>query len=88
LRHGPVVTTGIGAKLLCSAEYVVGDDRDRAFEDMSQYSAILERLDVVYNDAQRSVLASYIQGLMKRRPPLSLVWAAPLILRVSMRGSH
>lgn len=60
LLHGPAVATGIGAKLLCSAEYVMGDDRDRAFEDMSQYSAILERLDVVYNDAQRSVTASFL----------------------------
>ncbi|MEE4204001.1 MAG: hypothetical protein V2I45_10245, partial [Halieaceae bacterium] len=32
--HGPAVSAGIGAKLLCSAEYVIGNDRAQAFEDM------------------------------------------------------
>ena len=32
--HGPGVASGIGAKLLCSAEYVIGSERDQAFEDL------------------------------------------------------
>jgi CubicO group peptidase (beta-lactamase class C family) len=55
---GLSVSAGIGAKLLCSAEYVIGNNRAQAFEDMSQYSPILEKLDVTYDEQQRSVTAS------------------------------
>ena len=31
--YGPGVASGMGAKLLCSAEYVIGSERDQAFVD-------------------------------------------------------
>jgi hypothetical protein len=45
--YGPGVASGIGAKLLCSAEYVIGSERDQAFEDLVQYSPILSQISTV-----------------------------------------
>ena len=58
--HGPPVATGIGAKLLCSAEYVMGSNRQQAFEDVAQYSPILGKLSVRYDDSLKGVTTSLL----------------------------
>ncbi len=63
--HGPSVATGIGSKLLCSAEYVIGNDREQAFEDLVQYSPILSQIDVQYDDESQAVTAS-LYGLSEQ----------------------
>lgn len=73
IYYGPGVASGIGSKLLCSAEYVIGNSRDQAFDDLVQYSPILSQVTVRYNDEEQSVTtslfgleektASYIPGL-------------------------
>jgi len=57
---GPAVATGIGAKLLCSAEYVMGSDRQQAFEDVAQYSPILGKLSVRYDESLKGVTTSLL----------------------------
>src|SRR6056300_1463537 len=59
VTHGPSVAAGIGAKLLCSAEFVMEAPRDQAWEDVVQYSPILEQLTVKYDQGARSVTASF-----------------------------
>jgi len=54
----PGVASGIGAKLLCSARYVSGFSEQQAFDDLLQYSPILEYLSINYNPAQQSVTTS------------------------------
>lgn len=71
--YGPGVAAGIGSKLLCSAEYVIGNEREQAFQDLVQYSPILSQVSVDYNDQAKTVsaslygisqaTASYIPGL-------------------------
>lgn len=71
--YGPGVGSGIGSKLLCSAEYVMGQTREQAFSDLVQYSPILNELTIQYEPGLRSVStslfgladkrASYIPGL-------------------------
>jgi len=56
--YGPGVASGMGAKLLCSAEYVIGSERDQAFEDLVQYSPILSQITVRYNETERAVSSS------------------------------
>lgn len=65
LYHAPGVASGIGAKLLCSAHYVTGQSRERAFDDLVQYSPVLEYLDVAYDEEARTVTASLF-GLSER----------------------
>jgi len=64
--YGPGVGTGIGTKLLCSAEYVMGQDRERAFADLVQYSPILNELTIEYEPATQSVSANLF-GLADKR---------------------
>ena len=59
VTHGPGVATGIGAKLLCSAEYVMNSDREQAFADVVQYTPLLAELDVDYDDTAKSVTAAF-----------------------------
>lgn len=71
--YGPGVATGIGSKLLCSAEYVIGNDRQQAFDDLVQYSPILSAISYEYDEANQRVstslfglkpkTASYREGL-------------------------
>ena len=56
--YGPGVASGIGAKLLCSAEYVIGSERDQAFEDLVQYSPILSQITIRYDETKRAVTSS------------------------------
>lgn len=55
----PAVASGIGAKLLCSSVYVSGFSEQQAFDDLVQYSPILERLSVDYDNTQRQVHTSF-----------------------------
>ena len=56
--YGPGVGSGIGSKLLCSAEYVMHQDREQAFADLVQYSPILNELTIQYEPESRSVSTS------------------------------
>lgn len=56
--YGPGVASGIGSKLLCSAEYVIGNDREQAFQDLVQYSPILSQVTIEYDDDAAAVSAS------------------------------
>lgn len=58
--NAPGVGTGIGAKLLCSARYVSGFSEEQAFEDLIQYSPILQYLRIAYDDDNRTVRASLL----------------------------
>ena len=51
--YGPGVASGIGAQLLCSAEYVIGSVRDQAVEDLVQYSPILSQITIRYDERER-----------------------------------
>ncbi len=64
--YGPGVATGIGSKLLCSAEYVMRQDREQAFADLVQYSPILNELTITYEPATQSV-ATNLFGLAGKR---------------------
>ena len=59
LASAPGVATGIGAKLLCSSRYVSGFSDSQAFDDLVQYSPILDYLSVSYDDEQRSVSTTF-----------------------------
>ncbi len=63
--YGPPVASGMGAKLLCSARFVSHYDTERAFDDLVQYSPLLESLSIEYDDAQRRVTTSLF-GLSRR----------------------
>ena len=65
LRSAPAVASGIGAKLLCSARYVSGFSETQALSDLVQYSPILERLTVSFDNNNRSVTTS-LYGLAER----------------------
>ena len=54
----PGVATGIGSKLLCSARYVSGFSQQQSFDDLVQYSGILQEITVDYDDVQKSVTTS------------------------------
>ena len=56
--YGPGVASGIGSKLLCSAEYVIGNTKEQAFDDLVQYSPILAQITYSYDEQARSVTAS------------------------------
>ncbi len=58
LISAPGVATGIGSKLLCSARYVSGFSERQSFDDLVQYSGILQELSVDYDEAQQSVTTS------------------------------
>lgn len=63
--YGPGVASGIGSKLLCSAEYVIGNDRQQAFDDLTQYSPVLSQISYSYDEANQSVTASLF-GLQRK----------------------
>ncbi len=54
----PGVASGMGAKILCSARYVSGFSEQQAFDDLRQYSPMLEYLDIEYHPEKKSVTAS------------------------------
>lgn len=58
LMAAPGVATGIGSKLLCSSRYVSGFSQQQSFDDLVQYSGILQELTVEYDEARRSVTTS------------------------------
>ena len=65
LIHGAPVGSGMAAKLLCSSRYVSGFSRGQARGDLEQYSPLLERVTVDWNDVARTVTASLF-GLSRR----------------------
>ena len=65
LVHGAPVGSGMAAKLLCSARYVSGFSREQARGDLEQYSPLLERVTVSWNDSEKTVTASLF-GLSER----------------------
>jgi len=54
----PGVASGMGAKILCSARYVSGFSEQQAFDDLLQYSPVLEYLSIEYSPAEQSVTTS------------------------------
>lgn len=58
LMAAPGVATGIGSKLLCSSRYVSGFSQQQSFDDLVQYSGILQELRIEYDEAQKSVTTS------------------------------
>lgn len=65
LLAAPGVATGIGSKLLCSARYVSGFSREQAYDDLVQYSGILQQLTVSYDEEQSTVTTSFF-GLSEK----------------------
>jgi len=65
LAAAPGVATGIGSKLLCSSRYVSGFSQEQAFDDLVQYSGILQELTVEYDEAQKTVTTSLF-GLSRK----------------------
>lgn len=65
LLAAPGVATGIGSKLLCSARYVSGFSEQQSFDDLVQYSGILQELTVEYDETQKTVTTSLF-GLSKK----------------------
>ena len=73
ISSASAVGTGIGSKLLCSSYYVSGFSKQQSFDDLVQYSAILEQLTVSYDETAKTVTtdlfglnkttASYIPGI-------------------------
>tara|TARA_R100001039_G_C1847768_1_gene107876 strand:- start:1204 stop:2547 length:1344 start_codon:yes stop_codon:yes gene_type:complete len=54
----PGVAAGIGAKLLCSSRYVSGLSAEQSFDDLTQYSSLLQYLDVDYDESDKVVTTS------------------------------
>ena len=59
IASAPAVATGIGAKLLCSSRYVSGFSKAQSFEDLVQYSGILDQLTISYDEEETRVRASF-----------------------------
>ncbi len=65
LLYGAPVGSGMAAKLLCSSRHVSGFSREQARSDLEQYSPLLERVAVRWNDSAKTVTASLF-GLSER----------------------
>ena len=59
IASAPAVATGIGAKLLCSSRYVSGFSKAQSFDDLVQYSGILDQLTITYDEEETRVSASF-----------------------------
>lgn len=60
LVSAPAVATGIGSKLLCSSLYVSKFSKAQSFDDLVQYSSILNELTLTYDESQRKVGAALL----------------------------
>lgn len=58
LLAAPGVATGIGSKLLCSSRYVSGFTARQSYDDLVQYSGILQELNIEYDESLKSVTTS------------------------------
>ena len=65
IASAPAVATGIGAKLLCSTRYVSGFSKAQSFDDLVQYSGILDQLTITYDEEKTKVTASFF-GLSEK----------------------
>jgi CubicO group peptidase (beta-lactamase class C family) len=73
ILNAPGVATGIGSKLLCSSRFVSGFSAEQSFDDLVQYSPLLDLLDASTDENSKIVktsflgistkTASYISGL-------------------------
>jgi len=63
--HGAPVGSGMAAKLLCSARFVSGFSQEQARSDLEQYSPLLERVTVDWDEAGRAITTSLF-GLSQR----------------------
>ncbi|HAS49685.1 MAG TPA: hypothetical protein DCS33_10455 [Gammaproteobacteria bacterium] len=67
LLSAPGVATGIGSKLLCSARYVSGFSEHQSFDDLVQYSGILQELTVEFDSNEKTVTTSlFLAGPWQR----------------------
>lgn len=64
ILDAPAVATGIGSKLACSGKYLSGYNESRIFDDIVEYSPLLQYLDLQYDDRQRQVTGTFF-GLSK-----------------------
>ena len=55
ILDAPAVATGIGSKLACSGKYLSGYNESRIFDDIVEYSPLLQYLDLQYDDRQRGL---------------------------------
>ena len=55
ILDAPAVATGIGSKLACSGKYISDYNENRIFDDIIEYSPVLQNLDLQYDDRQRQV---------------------------------
>lgn len=60
ILNAPGVATGIGAKLLCSSRFVTGFSEAQSFDDLVQYSPLLEMLEVETDVEARRVKATFL----------------------------
>ncbi len=58
IASAPGVGAGIGAKLLCSSRYVSGYSEAQSFDDLVQYSPLLENLSISYDETSQTVTTS------------------------------
>ena len=58
ILSAPGVATGIGVKLACSSKYISGYDETQTFDDIVEYSPILQYIDLQYDDHQKRVTAT------------------------------
>ena len=80
IPSAPAVATGIGAKLLCSSRYVSGFSKAQSFDDLVQYSGILDQLTITYDEEETRVSASFFglgKSLLHLFPALAAVSTMP-----------
>lgn len=58
LGHAISVSTGLTAKLGCSARYVSGFDNTQVVEDLASYSPVANIVDMQYSETDKSVTSS------------------------------
>lgn len=60
ILSAPGVATGIGSKLLCSSRFVSGFSAEQSFDDLVQYSPLLDLLDVSTDENSKVVKTSFL----------------------------
>jgi CubicO group peptidase (beta-lactamase class C family) len=60
ILSAPGVATGIGSKLLCSSRFVSGFTAEQSFDDLVQYSPLLDLLDVNTDENSKVVKTSFL----------------------------
>ena len=60
ILNAPGVATGIGSKLLCSSRFVSGFSAQQSFDDLVQYSPLLDLLEVSTDEKLKIVKTSFL----------------------------